>query len=107
MICPNLVQCVSSLLGKPLFVLKQLFAFSFSGSFMSALPPTHGGGGGAAWTGWGLGGGPGKDCMVGACGRLCCSIERALGGSRGFRRPCMYDPPPPLPPTRDRGQGLW
>ena len=38
------MQCVSSLLGKPLFVLKQLFAFSLSGSFLSAHPPTHGGG---------------------------------------------------------------
>ena len=30
-------------LGKPLFVVKQLFAFSFSGSVLSAHPPTHGG----------------------------------------------------------------
>ena len=45
MICPELVQCATSLLGKPLFVLKHLFAFSLSGSFLSAHPPTHGGGG--------------------------------------------------------------
>ena len=43
MICRDLVQCVSSPLGKPLFVLKQLFASSLSGSFLSARPPTHGG----------------------------------------------------------------
>ena len=43
MICRDLVQCVSSLIGKPLFVLKQLFAFSLSGSFLSAHPPTQGG----------------------------------------------------------------
>ena len=44
MICPDLVQCISPLLGKPLFVLKQLFALSISGSFLSAHPPTQGGG---------------------------------------------------------------
>ena len=66
MICPDLVHCVSSPLGKPLFVLKQLFAFSLSGGFLSAHPPTHRGG---CWDWMGYGRGAGEGCMVGVCGR--------------------------------------
>ena len=54
----------------------------------------------------GYGGGSGEDCMVGACGWLCCSHELVSGGSRGFRRPCRSVPLAPPPPT-NRGQGLW
>ena len=44
MTVPDLVPCVPSPFGKPLFVLEQLFAFSFLGSFLSARPPPCGGG---------------------------------------------------------------
>ena len=94
MICPDLVQCVSSPLGKPLFVLKQLFAFSLSGSFLSAHPPPHGGG---CWDWMGFGRGIWGG-LHGACLWQVVLLHRAaLGGSRGFRRPCVYDPPPPTP----------
>ena len=104
MICPDLVQCVSCLFGKPLLVLKQLFAFSLSGSFLSAHPPTHGGGGGGLL---GLdavrGGGAGEDCMVGACGRLCCSIELRWAGPGGSGdRARVTHPLPPPNTTRAR-----
>ena len=101
MTVPDLVLCVPSPFGKPLFVLKQLFAFSFSGSFLSArTPPTpaRGGGGGCwDWLGyaWGLGWTAWWMAMAG------CVAPTSLGwaGSGGFRRPCRRVPLTPPPPA--------
>ena len=106
MTVPDLVLCVPSPFGKPLFVLNQLFAFSFSGSFLSARPAPYGGGGGGCWDwmgyGWGLGW---TAWWVPVAG---CVAPMSLGsaGPGGFGDHASVCPSPPPPPSA-HGQDLW
>ena len=67
------MQCVPSLLGKPLFLLKTIVCLSFQAVF---CPPTHPPAGmPGGMRGWG--GGVASAGVVCACGRLCSSHESA------------------------------
>ena len=97
-------------LGKPLFVLKQLFAFSFSGSFLSAHPPPPRGGLNWMGYGWGLGRtawwvpvagcvAPTSCCWAGPGGSRdhagVCPPPRPWPGPMDIACLCLSAPPPP------------
>ena len=106
MICPDLVQCVSVPLWQTLVCTQTIVCLLLFRQF-SVCPPTHpmGGRGGCRdGRGYGGGGDLGRTAWwVPVAGCVAPSSLR-LGGSRGFRRPCMCDPPPPTTTARVCGR---